>query len=1303
MAFSAVIICLIPYLHLAMQWPTFRKGCPHTIENILAQQSLSRFKPDPGSVDSIITYSYCRVFSPSFQKALRSTNPPLLPKVPSHHFLNITNPLVFSFDDKTVAQFTNTQISALLESPTLGTVAKADLLARNWGRADIQGVLDISKSSNHIWQKRIVKTSILYQTSYYKRDNSIQCFWERSFRSENSVFNEDLRIQNIEGTTIRMIDTFPKCSITFHLVAWGKLSQTPLEAPKCRRLFSVSKQQRLTSITSEDKDIFTYQCVTLPDITFQNTKSQIKLIKNVQNVQLPKILGAQILYDNVKFLDGQLSSVLSPQFFKYTTIKELQLTTTNFYRLKSYHSDVLVPFSRSKNLFHQSLAAFTHSYQRTPRETLNFPSIFGPEWLVQMLQEKNVIEANSISPEIHADTLLSTSQKRALLFNKVSFFDITNNGDGLSVSDFKILTPNLVSGIPLEILEKSSETIFKSSSSFEVKQKLKLAAESMSDVQKVTILNLCQKVLRNDCMTQSAYKIGLEYFDMIPVQELVRRLDSQKMSGFSLGLSDLGIYRYPDGSFQINHRELIKFNWSKQNLLAVAKRLQQDIGRKKLFSSESLQSIGVLALGITARDILMTPFMDAFDLVEVFSSNKLIHPTNVRIFSQLLDRSFTTLFHPAQYHFLSLPPIFLELIDGFLLSRFAIAKWKTLEKSSSAANEIEETDDSSLRHQKASLCRQLVAKISGSEYFDFMESEKKRNSANFYLLHCRYDMSEEKQPEVGLVESDLDILQKLICYVDYSVLRFTDVKLLKKHSHLLQNCCLTSKQSQTLNNLFFQQSVSPLFTELVVDHYRFVTSLGNSAFDILGADLNTYLNNSKDAVLELYQNLNSESRVSKCAHTTSEWDHQRFWEAEKQADVLAQEYLKEMTQRVTMPCYFPISQSLDTLTCTFVMGMEKHLHKIEASLFSKWASDCEILNCVEFLGKRNLSLEQKMSLKPAIENIFSQDSSYQTVIIPSFNRLGFLLEVYTPQELENVIDFNDFDTIADLSLLNFWSISQSRSMLEKYIAVKYEAPENIHKLTKVDILILKNFLCSLREEELASINKIVIQSSVNTLGILECFTNSQKSVILSTVLQERPNKADKMISPSEVASFGNLISVFDSCCMDSIPEILTEDNVNVISPTAFKTMSQNAILEILAGRSHSLSETTLSDYVTLEQLLVLRDRSLADSNAEIASLAEALIDAEPRDSNTIKYEYKIFIPEENEDGSGSAAEDKDDSRNSLIYDDATDWNGIDGAENDFQYSHIVYIYASSQNFGPNFSTFCFIFPISLLFHKDSQF
>ena len=1287
------LVCLFSTNSFTIQWPYTLQGCPRSIDNIEARDSVSRFKSDPESIDPIVTFSYCNVPSPLLRKALQSTsqNPPLLPNVPSHHFLNLTNPLVFSFDDQTIRQFTNTQISALLEGQTLGTVAKADLLARNWGRADIQGVLDISKSSNHIWQKRIVKSSILYQTSYYKRDNSIQCFWERSFRSENSVFNEDLRIQNIEGTTIGMIDTFPKCSITFHLVAWGKLSQTPLEAPKCRRLLSVSKQQRLTSITSEDKDIFTYQCVTLPDVTFQNAKSQIKLIKNVENVQLSRVIGAQIFYDNIKFLDGQLSGVLLPQFFKYTTIKELQLVTTNFYRLKSYNSDILVPFSRSSNLFHQSLAAFTHSYQRTPRETLNFPSIFGPEWLVQMLQEKNVIETNSISAEIHVDTLLSTSQKRALLYNKVSFFDITNNGDGLSVSDFKILPPNLVSGIPLEILEKSSETIFKSSSSFEVKQKLKLAASSMSDVQKLTILNLCQEVLRNDCMTQSAYKIGLEYFDVMSLQDLVRRLDFLKISGFSLGLSDLGIYRYPDGSFQINHRELIKFNWSKQNLLAVAARLQKDIGRKKLFSPESLQSIGILALGISARDILLTPFMDAFDIVEVFTNNKLVNSGNVRIFSQLLDRSFTSLFHPSQYYFSSLPPIFLELIDGFVLSRLPMTKWKTLERTSGSNH----NEDLALRHQKASVCRELIARISGSENFEFMERRKKQNIANFYLLHCRYESSHENEKD-GLIESDFDILQKLICYVDYSVLKFTDVKLLKEHSHLLHNCCLTSKQSQILSKMFFQQSTSPFFTELVVDHYRFVTSLGDSAFDILGADLDTYLNNSKDAVLELYQNLDTASRVSTCSGHP-DWDKERFLEAEAQADILAQKYLKDMTQRVTMPCYFPISQSLDTLTCTFVMGMKNHVNKIEADLFSKWASDCEILNCVEFLGKSNLSVDQKISLKPAIGNIFRQDSSYQTVIIPSFNRLGSLLQVYSPNELEIVIDFNDFDSLADLSVLDFWNISQSRSMLEKYMLVKYGSRDSIQKITKVDILILKNFLCSLSIDELAIMNKQVLLSAVNTFGTLECLENNQKSFILSTVLKERPIKSDNSISPAEMASYGNLISVFDSCCMEFIPEILTENNVNVISPSAFKTMSHNAIIEILAGRSHSLSETVLSNYVTLEQLEVIRARLLVDFNSEIASLVETLVDKEATEDDVMKYEYKIFIPNENEDGSGKTAEDNDDSKNSLGYDDAADLNDVDGNENDFQYSHIVYIYASSQFFHPNLFILLSVFCSNLFF------
>merc|ERR1712226_485374 len=109
-----------------------------------------------------------------------------------------------------------------------------------------------------------------------------------------------------------------------------------------------------------------------------------------------------------------------------------------------------------------------------------------------------------------------------------------------------------------------------------------------------------------------------------------------------------------------------------------------------------------------------------------------------------------------------------------------------------------------------------------------------------------------------------------------------------------------------------------------------------------------------------------------------------------------------------------------------------HLDKIPARYFSKWASDCEILNSLEFLGSRHLRIEQIEVMKDLIDNLFKDDSLYKSLLIPSYNRLGSLLQVFTPEELKTRLDFNDSDTIFELGKRSFWSEPQSRDKPDRY-------------------------------------------------------------------------------------------------------------------------------------------------------------------------------------------------------------------------------------------------------------------------------
>ena len=1222
---------------------------------ISSLDSLSRFQ-DSINLDSSIITAYCNDLPSSVKQALKIGSSSYdIPKLEPKEFSALNDSLLFSFTDSVVGYFTNEQIAAVMESESLGTVPKADLLSRNWVNADIQGVLDKSKTSNIIWSKKVIKSSILYQTSHYKIEGQhSECFWARGFRRENSLFDDDIRIQNIEGATVEMIDTFAKCGVTFHLVAWGKLSQKQLEKPKCRRLISVSKEKRLTTITSKDNDVFSFQCMNLKDIQFENQKMQLWRIGNVKNVDLPMFLGSQILFQNIKYLDPQYSTNDLEHFFKYTTIKELEALLSDYYLLRNYNSNLLVPFAISPKMFHQSFAAFTHIYQRSQIETLNFPALFSPEWIIQMIRESSHTH-EIVVPTLNPKTRLTTPQKRALLFAKVSIQDITANGDGLPAKDFETLEPSLISGVPREILQKSSETIFKSSSALSVKKQLKSAVKDMNTAQKLTILDLCESILGNDCMTQNAPKIGLEFFDVMSLDDFKNRLKLKNRNGFSFGLGDLGVYKYQDGTYQINHRDLIEFSWSQHNLIAIMEAMKIEIGTRTLLKSESIESLGNLALGILPEDIMRYSYMKAFDLIEVFTNRKLITPGNVRVFAKKLQISLDQLFAPNVWYFTSLPEIFIEIFDGFVLSQISMEKWKTLETIPT----IDGTVNSSVYRKKSTLCRELVAKISGSHYLPYMEDFKKSNIANFYLLNCRYDNPIDQSE--GLIQSDLDILQTLVCHIDHSVFQKTESNLLKQNIHLFQNCCLTEKQSTALRNLIFEGETSRFMSELSVDHYRVLVSLGESIFDILGSSLKNKLDNSKDAVLEIYQNSNYAKRIEKCSKIMN-WSEDNFNAAFQQTDNFAQAYLAETTNRVKMPCFSSVSQASDALSQSYVTGMENNLEKIPAKCFSKWASDCEIRNSLEFLGRNQLTYEQMNNLKGQIDDLFIKDSSYKPLAIPSYNRLGSLLQIYSPNELRHALDFSDSDTISELGSLNFWLPSQSRQILEGYLYETYGPEATFGTLTKVDIAILGSFLCSLTEIELQTIDKKVLVNSIHLFGQISCLEVPQKQVLLKKYLSDK----QPIISPADISLLGNIVSVFDhSCCNSRYSEFLTPNNVNSFKASAFGTLSELAISEILSGRSPYASSEFLSDYVTLEQLHVIKKRFEKQPDSELFIIVNEILNS--GDQKT--YKHEIFIPEI----------EKNSNDDDEIYDENSVIDNENSVHEYSMYSNVIYITAGSKN------------------------
>ena len=1268
---SKFIFFLVVFLQLILislqQYITPQNICTRS-GDFSSADSLNRFQNSDNFGPSLDD-AYCNVLSPTFRNALRAgVSDYEIPNLDQSQFSNLTNPLLLTFSDRTVELFSNEQIAAVMESKTSGLVAKADLLARNWRNADVEGVLDKSKTSSGIWSEKVIKSSILYQTSYYKMEGqSSGCFWDRSFRRENSFFDEDIRIQNIEGVTVEMIDTLSYCGVTFHLVAWGKLSQTTLEKPKCRRLISVSKEKGLTGITSRDNSVYSFQCMNLDDVKFDGLKTQVWRIRNVRYTNLPMFLGAEIFYQNIAYLDPQYTVNDLANFFKYTTIKELQVLLADYYVLRNYNSGLLIPYATNGKLFHQVFAAFNHVYQRGIIETLNFPELFSPEWIVRTLRQASITYEVKV-PNLNPEVRLTTAQKRAFLFVKLSLKELSENGDGLPANGVETCDPILISGIPLEIFKKSSETIFKSSAAFSINTKLKSASSQMNYAQKLTVLDLCKDVLGDDCMTQNAFKIGLEFFDVMPLNEMQERLNS-KPFGFSRGLSDLRVYKYPDGTFQINQRDLIEFDWSRHHLIAIMEKLKDEIGKPMIFKTESLESLGKLAMGILPKDVIRVPYMDSFDLIEAFTSRKLIDPSNVRIFAKLLQNSLDQLFAPRAWSFAVLPKIFLEVFDGLLLSQIPLEKWASLEIVPS----IEGFVDSEDYKAKSAICRELVAKVAGSEYLPNMEMSKKSNIANFYLLFCRYELPLDQ--EEGLSQNDLDILQELICHVDHTVLLKTSSDLIKQNIHLFQACCLNLNQSSVLFDKFFTGELSLFYAELVVDQYRFLTSFGNSIFDVLGHRLEAKLNNSKDAVLELYQNLNTQSRVEVCSEVEG-WSRDRFDKAVQQADKLAQEYLAEMTHRVSLPCFSSVSQASDTLSQSYVTGLANHISQIPPKYFSKWASDCEILNSLEFLGGKDLTIDQLLNLKPLVDNLFKDDSIYKSLAIPSYNRLGSLLQVYSPDELTKLLDFSDADTIYELGRQKFWSDDQKRTILEEYMAKTYGSKSDFGLINPVDLAILGNFICVSTVHELSLVETKTLLDSLQVLGGLDCLKNSQKSKILKKYLEYFNHKD---LSPAQISYLGNIVSVFTDFAHpkrnnnnnnndNNVAQFLLPNNINAFKESVFESISDEVLSEILS-RSVSHSEP-LSHYLTLPQLQVIKKRLKTKPNQEIAKTVRKLLTS----GDDKHYKFQIFIPEENVDIFPESPD---------FYDDQDLPNREDNYIYEYQYSNVVYITLSSKHFNAN--------------------